>query len=573
MNAPHPANQALTTAQRTGGQLVVDALRVHGVDSVFCVPGESYLAVLDALYDEREAIRLIVARQDGSAAYMAEAYAKASGKTGVCFVTRGPGATNASVGIHTAYQDSTPMVLFIGQVGTDFIDREAFQEIDYRRMYGQMAKWVAQIDRADRVHEYVSHAFHLATSGRPGPVVLALPEDMLITTAAASTMQRFQTIEAHPGPQEIERVRTLLQGAERPLALLGGSVWSREACADFQYFAQNAGLPVVCGFRRQDLFDNRHSNYIGEAGIALDPKLGERIQNSDLVLVVGARLGEMATRGYSLFEAPSPRQRLIHVHGGAEELGRVYQAELLINSSVRAFAKAIRDVKVDGSRWRDQLTTARAEYEAYQVPRAIPGRAQMAEIVLDLRKRLPEDAIICSGAGNFTGFVQRYFRFTGWRTQVAPTSGSMGYGTPAAVGAQVAYPHRTVVCFNGDGDYLMNGQELATAVQYELPILYIIVNNGMYGTIRMHQEREYPTRTHGTMLRNPDFVALARAYGAHGELVEETAQFVPALERAIAAGRSNKQPSVIEIRIEPDAITTTTTLSAIRSASLAKQVK
>ncbi|MEO7404391.1 MAG: thiamine pyrophosphate-binding protein, partial [Burkholderiales bacterium] len=365
MNAPHP----VTTALRTGGQLVVDALRVHGVDSVFCVPGESYLAVLDALYDEREAIRLIVARQDGSAAYMAEAYAKASGRPGVCMVTRGPGATNASVGIHTAYQDSTPMVLFIGQVGTDFADREAFQEIDYRRMYGQMSKWVAQIDRADRIHEYVSHAFHLATSGRPGPVVLALPEDMLITQAAPSAMQHYQTVEAHPGRDDIERLRKLLQSAERPIAFLGGSVWSREACADFQQFAEAAGLPVVCGFRRQDLFDNRHPHYIGEAGIALDPKLAERIQSSDLLLVVGARLGEMATRGYSLIEAPRPKQRLVHVHGGAEELGRVYQADLLINASVQAFSRAVRDVRIDGAKWSGALATARAEYEAWQKPR------------------------------------------------------------------------------------------------------------------------------------------------------------------------------------------------------------
>lgn len=548
---------------RTGGQLVVDALVTHGVERVFCVPGESYLVVIDALYEVRDRIGLVVARQDGGAAYMAEGYAKATGKPGVCFVTRGPGATNASIAVHTAFQDSTPMVLFVGQVGNDMVEREAFQEVDYRRMFGQMAKWVAQIDRADRVAEYVSHAFHLATSGRPGPVVLALPEDMQLETAPASTARPYQVVQAHPGPDDLAKLQALLAGAERPMAMLGGTVWSREACADFLRFAERASLPVTTSFRCQDLFDNRHPNYAGDVGIAVNPKLAERIKAADVLLVVGARLGEMTTQGYTLVDVPRPRQKLVHVHPGAEELGRVYQGELLINSGVQQFARAVRDLAVDGTKWKAATAAARAEYDAWQAPRPIPGRMQLQEAVTWLRDRLPDDAIICTGAGNFAGFVNRYYRFRQWRTQVAPTSGSMGYGVPAAIGAQSAFPGRIVVCFSGDGDYLMNGQELATAVQYDLPVIFVVVNNGMYGTIRMHQEREFPGRVHATTLRNPDFAAFARAFGAHGELVEDTAQFAPAFERCLAARAAN-QPSLIEVRIDPNAITTATTLETIR---------
>jgi acetolactate synthase I/II/III large subunit len=566
MNAPQ------TLGLRTGGQLIVDQLLVHGVEAAFCVPGESYLAVLDALYDVRDRIRLVVARQDGGAAYMAEGYAKASGKPGICFVTRGPGATNASIAVHTAFQDSTPMILFVGQVGSDFVEREAFQEIDYRRMFGQMAKWVAQIDRADRIAEYVSHAFHLAMSGRPGPVVLALPEDMLVQSAAPTPVKPYQIVQASPAPEAIERLRAMLAAAERPLAILGGSVWSPSACADFQRFAENTGLPVGCAFRFQDLFDNRHPNYAGDVGIGLNPQLAERVRTSDLLLVVGARLGEMTTQGYTLVAPPVPRQPLVHVHAGAEELGRVYQAELLINSGVAQFARAVRDLRVDSAKRREWLASARADYEAWQQPRAIPGKVQLQEIALWLRDHVPADTIVCTGAGNFSGFLNRYYRFTGWRTQVAPTSGSMGYGTPAAIGAQVAYPDKLVVCFNGDGDYLMNGQEIAAAVQYEQPIVYVVVNNGMYGTIRMHQEREYPGRVYATALHNPDFAALARAYGAHGETVEETAQFAGAFERSVAHGKKTRRPSLIEVRIDPNAITTATTLDAIRSAALARGV-
>jgi acetolactate synthase-1/2/3 large subunit len=545
---------------RTGGQLLVDALRVHGVDTAFCVPGESYLAVLDALYDARDTIKLVVARQDGGASYMAEAWAKTTGRPGICFVTRGPGATNASIGVHTAYQDSTPMILFIGQVGGDFVEREAFQEMDYRRMFGEMAKWVAQIDRADRIPEYVNHAFQVATSGRPGPVVLALPEDMLIQSATVADTGRYQVVQAAPAASDMETLRVALQGAKRPLLMLGGTVWTPEACADIARFAEAAGLPVSCAFRFQDLYDNRREHYIGDVGIGLNPKLAQRVRDADLLLVVGARLGEMTTSGYTLLASPCPKQRLIHVHAGAEELGRVYQGELLINSGMPQFAAAAAQLKIDGSAWKAWRADARADYLGWtEKPAAIPGRMQMGEAIAWLRARLPADSILTTGAGNFSGFVQRYYRFTGLRTQVAPTNGSMGYGVPAAVAAKIAYPERVVVSFNGDGDFLMNGQEIATAMQFGANVIFVVVNNSMYGTIRMHQEREYPERVHGTALLNPDFAAFARSFGLHGETVEETAQFAPAFERALAAGK----PALIEVKIDPQAITTSTTLDAI----------
>ena len=552
---------------RTGAQLLVDALELHGVETAFCVPGESYLALIDALYDARDSIRLIVARQDGGASYMAEAYAKATGRPGICMVTRGPGATNAAIGVHTAFQDSTPIILFIGQVGGDFLDREAFQEIDYRRMYAPIAKWAAQIDRAERIPEYLSHAFHLAMSGRPGPVVLALPEDMLVQKVPADrspALQRYQVVQASPCAADMERLRSLLQAARRPIAILGGTVWSREACADIRQFAERAGLPVGCAFRFQDLFDNRSACYAGDVGIGINPKLAQRIKDADLVLAIGARLGEMTTGGYTLLAAPRSTQALVHVHAGAEELGRVFQGDLLINAGVAQFAAAAKAIAIDGSAWSSWRESARADYLEWQQPQPIPGPVQLADIVTWMRDRLPEDAIICTGAGNFSGWWQRYWRFTGIRTQVAPTNGSMGYGVPAGVAAKLAYPARIVVSVSGDGDFLMNGQELATAMQYRANVVFLVVNNGIYGTIRMHQERAYPERVYGTALSNPDFAALARAYGAHGETVERTAQFAPAFERALAAGK----PALIELRIDSQAITTATTLDAIRRRSL-----
>ena len=555
------------TTPRSGGQILVDQLRIHGVDLGFCVPGESYLPVIDALYDVQDRIRLIVCRQEGGAANMAEAYGKLTGKPGICLVTRGPGATNASIGVHTAFQDSTPLILFIGQVGSDVVEREAFQEIDYRRMFGPMAKWVAQIDRADRIPEMLSHAFHLAVSGRPGPVVLALPEDMLAQKTTAPDAARYQRVQAHPSPQAMQRLGELLAQSERPLLLLGGGGWSAQACDDMRTFAENNSLPVSSSFRCQDLIDNRHSNYVGDVGIGIDPKLAARIKAADLVLTVGPRLGEMTTSGYTLFDIPRPQRSLVHVHAGADELGRVYQAELLINAGMAEFASSAAALPaVDGQRRRGWLAEARADYIANITPGTMPGDLDMGAVMVWLREHLPRDAILTTGAGNYTAWVHRFYQYGSFRTQIGPTSGAMGYGVPSAIAAKLVFPEKTVVSFSGDGCFLMNGQELATAVQYRLPIIFLVVNNGMYGTIRMHQEREFPGRVLGTDLINPDFAALARAYGATGEIVARTELFAPAFERARAANG----PALLELRIDPEAITPRTTLSALRAAALTK---
>ena len=555
---------------RTGGQLLVDALKVHGADTAFCVPGESFLAVLDALYDARDAIKLIVCRQEGGAANMAEAYGKLTGKPGICIVTRGPGATNAAIGVHTAFQDSTPLILLIGQVGSDFVEREAFQEVDFRRMYGQMAKWVASIDRVERIPEYLSHAYHCAMSGRKGPVVLALPEDMLTQTAAAADTDPYQEVAAHPGAGDIAKLRAMLAAAERPFVILGGSGWNAAACADLRAFIEANRLPVGCAFRFQDLFDNTHANYAGDVGIGINPKLAQRVKEADVLLVVGARLGEMTTSGYTLLSVPRPAQKLIHVHAGAEELGRVYQGDLLINSGMPQIAAALAAMTpVEGRAWRDAAAAAHADYLEWTGRRAMPGKLQLWDVIDHLRQRLPADAILANGAGNYSGWLHRFYPHRQFRTQLAPTSGAMGYGVPAAIAAKIVQPQRTVVSWNGDGCFLMCGQELATAAQYGANVLFIVVNNGMYGTIRMHQEREYPARVHGTALANPDFAMLARAYGAHGELVEETAQFAGACERALAATAAGK-PALIELRIDPQAITPNTTLDALREQALKK---
>jgi acetolactate synthase-1/2/3 large subunit len=550
---------------RSGGEILVDALRIHGVDTVFCVPGESYLAVLDALYSARDAVRLFVCRQDGGAAYMAEAYATVTGRPGICFVTRGPGATNASIGVHAAHQDSTPMILFVGQVGSDFAEREAFQEIDFRRMFGQMTKWVAQVDRADRIPEYVSRAFHTAMSGRPGPVVLALPEDMLTSTAQVADTGPYRVVEAHAGPADMRRLRELLAAAKRPMVILGGTVWDTAACDNVRRFAEANRLPVACAWRYQDLFDNGHPQYIGDVGLGINPKLAQRIKDADLLLVIGPRLGEMTTGGYTLLEPPRPRQTLVHVHAGAEELGRVYQADLPINASMRAFAAAAAALApVDGGAWQGALAQARQEYLDYNAKRVLPGDLDLWEVMRVFRETVPADTIIASGAGNFSAWAGRFYPYRSFRTQVATSSGAMGYGVPAGVAAKAAHPQRTVVSFNGDGDFLMNGQELATAVQYALPVVFLVFNNNLYGTIRMHQEREYPGRVWGTSLVNPDFAALARAYGAHGETVRRTAEFAPALERALACGK----PALVELVYDPQIITPNTTLDAIRAQAL-----
>ncbi|MEO8164564.1 MAG: thiamine pyrophosphate-binding protein [Betaproteobacteria bacterium] len=550
---------------RSGGRILVDQLGIHGTDTAFCVPGESYLDVLNAFYDARERMRLIVCRQEGGAAFMAEAYGKLTGRPGICLVTRGPGATNASIGVHTAYQDSTPMILFIGQVGSDVVEREAFQEMDYRRMFGQMAKWVAQIDRADRIPEYISHAFQTATSGRPGPVVLSLPEDMLVSEAVAVDARPFVRVKAHPGIADMDKLRDMLGQAQKPLIILGGGDWSAGACGDIRAFVEANNLPTACSFRRQDLLDNRHPNYVGDVGIGINPALAKRVREADLILTIGARLGEMTSGGYTLFSIPCPAQRMVHVHPSPEELGRVYQADLMINSGMAEFAKAAATIPpVDSSRWRDGTHRAREEYVANLKHGAMPGKLDLGEVMAFLRKRLPEDAIITNGAGNYSGWVQRFYQYTGFRTQLAPTNGAMGYGVPAGVAAKVVHPDRVVVSFSGDGCFTMNGQELATAAQYGLPVLFIVINNEMYGTIRMHQEREYPARVYATALKNPDFAALAQAYGLYGEVVTKTSEFEAAFERAMASNRA----ALLELRIDPEAITTRTTLAAVREQAV-----
>ena len=531
----------------------------------FGVPGESFLPVLDGLHDLRDKLRFTICRQEGGAAYMADAWAKLTGEPGVLFVTRGPGATNASVGVHTSFQDSTPVVVFVGQVGSDFVEREAFQEVDYRRMYGPLTKWVAQIDRAERIPEYVSHAFHVATSGRPGPVLLALPEDMLFSQAAVADVPRYRTPRAAPSPADLKELERLLSGAKRPFVLVGGGGWTKEAADGLRAWAEGAGIPVGCGFRCQDYFDNRHPNYAGDVGIGINPKLAQRVKDADVLLVIGERLGEMTTSAYTLLDAPVPKQALIHVQSGAEELGRVYQAALPINSNYMEFVLALQGLKIPG--WKEQTQSAHADYLAWNKPIPMLGALQYGEVVAWLSQNLPEDAIITNGVGNFASWLHRHFQYKGWRTQLAPTSGSMGYSVPAAVAAKIAAPARTVVAFAGDGEFLMNGQEFATAVQYGAAIVVLVVNNGMYGTIRMHQEREFPGRVSGTELANPDFAAYARAFGGHGETVERSADFAPAFQRAIASGK----PAIIELRIDPEAITPSATLSGLRAAALAKK--
>ena len=549
---------------RHGGKILADALAAQGVKLAFGVPGESYLPLLDGMHDLRDRMTYVACRQEGGASYMAEAYGKLTGEPGVLLVTRGPGATNGAIGVHTGFQDSTPMIMLVGQVGNDMVEREAFQEIDYRRMYGQMAKWVAQIDRVERIPEYVSHAFHTALAGRPGPVVLALPEDMLFSEAAVADVARAHVVRAAPSTHDLSRLKNLLERAERPFVIVGGGGWTREATLALQAWVEASGLPAGTSFRCQDLFDNRSPSYAGDVGIGINPKLAQRVKEADVLLVIGARLGEMTTSAYTLLEAPQPRQKLIHVHAGAEELGRVYRPELAVNSGYPQFVEALRELKLPGENWQARTAQARSEYLDWIEPRPMPGKVQYGEIIRWLSRKLPEDAIVAGGAGNFAGWLHRHFTYKGFRTQLGPTNGSMGYGYPAALAAKLACPGRTVLAVCGDGDFLMNGQELATAVQYGANFVALVVNNGLYGTIRMHQEREYPGRVFGTDLRNPDFAAYARAFGAHGETVERTEDFAPAYERASASGK----PALIELRIDPDAITPATTLTAVREKSL-----
>ena len=537
--------------ERQGGHIVTDALAGNGVDTVFCVPGESYLPVLDGLSDRRDRIRLVTCRHESGAAFMAEAYGKLTGRPGVCLVTRGPGACNASIAVHTAAQDSSPMILLVGQVGDDCVDREAFQEVDYRAMFGGMAKWVAQVDRTDRLPEYLHRAFQTAASGRSGPVVLSLPENVLFGHATIADVGAAQPVQASPSAADIARLTELLAAARRPLVLLGGAGWSDRACDDMRRFIERNHLPVACAFRFQDLFDNRHANYVGDVGLGISAALADRIRNADVLLVIGARLGEATTSGYTLIDVPEPRQTLIHVHAGSGELGRVYRAALPIHAGMAQIAAALAEVTVDGSAWADEVSAGRDAYLLHSTPSATAGDVQMGEIVRWLDATLPDDAILTNGAGNYAIWLHRFYRYRRFRTQLAPTSGSMGYGVPAAIAAKIVHPNREVVAFSGDGCFLMTGQELATAVQQQLNIVFVVVNNNMYGTIRMHQEKHYPGRVVGTALFNPDFVTLAHAYGAHGERVTRTDQFADAFARARAAG----VPALIELCPDPTVIT------------------
>ena len=556
---------------RTGARILVDQLLVHGVERVFCVPGESYLAVLDALYDVSGRIRLVVNRHESGSAFMAEAEGKMTGRPGIAFVTRGPGACNAAIGLHTAFQDSTPMILFIGQVGNDFVEREAFQEVDYRRMFGPMTKWVAQIDRTDRVPEYVARAFATATSGRQGPVVLALPEDMLDATASVVDAKPYHAVHGAPSPSDLDALADLLDRSVRPLILVGGSGWSHAACNDLQAFAEAHALPVACAFRFQDLFDNQHPQYVGDVGIAINPALAARIEDADLIVAIGARLGEVTTSGYTLIEAPVPKQTLVHVHPDPEELGRVYQPALAINAGMSAFARALRTLPLrlthaarNGRLAR--VNQARGAYDAWQqepqIVRDRPQSINLWRIVRALEHRLPADFILANGVGNFATWGHRFHRYAGLRTQLAPTSGAMGYGVPAGIAAKIIAPGRAVVVLAGDGDFLMTGQELATAVQERAAVLFIVVDNGMYGTIRMHQEKQFPGRVSGTSLRNPDFAALAQSYGALGINVETNDDFDPALARALAYIDREGMPALIALKADPRIVTPASLLAA-----------
>jgi acetolactate synthase-1/2/3 large subunit len=541
---------------RTAARILVDQLLVHGVDTAYCVPGESYIDVLDAIRDTP--IRLITTRHEAAAANMAESYGKLTGRPGICLVTRAPGATHAAVGIHTAYQDSTPLVLLVGQVPRRHLRREAFQELDYGRFFGEMAKWVTVADDAAALPELVAHAFYTATSGRPGPVVIALPEDAQADEAEVDDAARYRPAQASPAAGDVDRVLDLLAGAERPLIVVGGGGWSEQAGRDVVAFAEVSNVPVAASFRRQDYVDNGSPVYVGPLTIGMDPALAARVRDADVILALGTRLGEIATQQYSLLEVPRPRQTLIHVHADPDELGRVYEADLPIVSGSPQFAAMLRPV--DGSVRAGWATEGRAAYLANLQHAPLPGDLQLGDVMAYLRERLPDDAVITNGAGNYTVWAHRFYEFHRYGTQLAPCAGAMGYGVPAAVAAKLMYPERVVVCLSGDGDFLMSGQELATAAQYGAAVVVLVVNNGMLGTIRMHQERHHPGRVVGTELANPDFVAYARAFGAFGALVERTEDFASAFEAALADGRT----ALLELRVDPEAITPRATLSQIR---------
>lgn len=548
---------------RSGGEILVRQLAIHGVETVFCVPGESYLAALDALHDSP--IAVTVCRQEGGAAMMAEAAGKLTGRPGIAFVTRGPGATNAAPGIHIAHQDSTPMILFVGQVGRDMREREAFQELDYRAVFGSMAKWVVEIEDPARIPELVARAFSVASAGRPGPVVVALPEDMLTQTARVADAKPFRRAEAGPRAGDILAVRRALAGAKRPLAILGGSRWSAEAVKQMEAVSQTLGLPVAVSFRRQMLFNADHPNFAGDLGLGGNPDLLDYARSSDCVLLLGGRLSEIASQGYTLFPIPDTGRTLIHVHPDPEEIGKVYRADIGIAAAPDAFVAALADGLEPGPDRSGAVAALHESFLGWSQPRPRDRQGvDMGGVMAYLRGALPPETVMTNGAGNYATWLHRFHRFTRYGTQLAPTSGSMGYGVPAAVAAARLDPERPVIAFAGDGCFLMNGQEFATAVQYRLPIIVLVFDNGMFGTIRMHQERHYPGRVVGTGIENPDFAAYARAFGGHGERVETTEAFGPAFERARESGK----PAIVHCLVDPEALTIGATLSDIREKAL-----
>lgn len=553
----------ITSNSRRGGDLLVASLLAQRVDRTFCVPGESYLPVLDALYDARDTIDLVVCRNEGGAAIMAEAYGKLTGRPGVCFVTRGPGATNASTGIHTAFQDSTPMVMFVGQVATSIKDREGFQEVDFTAMFRPLAKWSAEIQDPTRIPEYVHRAFQTAMAGRPGPVVLALPEDVLSAFVADGIGAGLpaEPLSGAPTDAQVARIGELIERANRPLLIIGGGGWTEEVGANIEVFAERFGVAVAASLRCQDYVSNQHPNYIGHLTVAAEPNLVNRVREADLLIVLGARLGEMTTAGYTIVDPAEHGRIMVHVYPDPEELGRVYQADLPINAGAVATAAALAKLLPKTAiAERDWVSRCHAEYQATLQITPRYTAVDPAEIVTHLRKILPPDTIVTSGAGNYTAWVHRFWQFSSYRTQLAPTSGAMGYGVPAAIAASLTMPRRTVVCFAGDGCFLMNGQELATASQYGAKVLFIVINNNMLGTIRMHQEREFPERVYGTDLVNPDFALFARSFGLYAERVTRTEEFADAVTRALAAEGS----ALIEVVTEQEIISVRSTISALR---------
>lgn len=557
-SANHPKSNA-----RTGGRILVDQLLIHGADLAFCVPGESYLDVLNALFDVRDRFKLVNARHEAGAANMAEAYGKLTGKPGICMVTRGPGACHAAVGVHTAFQDSTPMIMLVGQIARGTRDREAFQEIDYRQMFGPVAKWAAEIETTSRIPEYIARAFQVATSGRPGPVVLGLPEDMLAEICDVEDAKSYVVAQAAPDTAKLKEMRDLLSKAERPLLIVGGGSWSEQGCKDIVAFAEANGIPAACSFRRQDVIDNASESYIGDLSTSVAASLTKRVKEADLLLVVGARLGEITTQAYRVIESPTPKPKLVHVYPDPDEIGRVYVPDLAIVAASSEFAAAAKTLKpLDSSKWKTWREGARKDHlDSIKIP-PVDFPLDMGKAISDLAVALPKDFVVTIDAGNFSGWAHRFIRYARPCRQLGPTSGAMGYSVPAAVAASIMDPKRTVVSFVGDGGFLMSGQEIGTAVQHGGRPIVLLFNNRMYGTIRMHQERDYPERVSGTDLVNPDFVGFAKSFGCHAERVEKTADFMPAFERALKSGK----PAVLELMTDPEQVSSRTTIAALRAA-------